>query len=175
MDIKVQEFIDEVTLKFAFLEEYGYHKIAGRVENADYFPDSEVVVKYVGKSIGVEIYWYFAGANIGVVFVELKNGELPTKKVFWSEINDASRAINLYSLAGLLNKLDDKSFLLKEVDNVYVSKIKKREELIRENMTGVIDGLSAAVRKFASSIIKGDTSVFKEVMDYQSLLVKKED
>ena len=174
MDIILQKFISEVNLKFAFLEEYGYKKIGGNIENEDYYPDSEVVVKYIANSVGVEIYWYFAGANIGVVFFELQNGEIPAKKIFIGESKDASRAINLYTLAKYLDKWDDKLFLLTDVDNVTIPKIKKREKVIKENMSGIVDGLSTAVIKLASSIISGDTSIFKDVMHYQSELIKKQ-
>jgi len=174
MDIILQQFITEVNMKFAFLEEYGYRKIEDKIENADYYPDSEVVVKYIGESVGIEIYWYYAGANIGVVFVELKYGEIPQKKVFFGEPKDASRAINLYSLARYLNKLDDKLFFLKDVDNVTIPKIKKREKVIKKNISGIMDGLSTAVNKLAANIISGDTSIFKDIMDYQNDIVKKQ-
>lgn len=174
MDIIVQKFITKVNLSFEFIERYGYKKIEGEIQSADYYPDSEVVVKYIGKSVGIEIFWYFAGANIGVVFFELQNGEIPLKKIFFGEPIDASRAINLYSLAEYLNKRDDKLFLLKDVDNVTFAKIKKREKVINENMSGIIDGLSTAVSKLAVSIINGDTSIFKDVMDYQTKLIKKQ-
>jgi len=174
MDIMLQKFISEVNLKFAFLEEYGYKKIEGNIENEDYYPDSEVVVKYIGNSVGVEIYWYFAGANIGVIFFELQNGEIPAKKNFFGESKDTSRAINLYTLAKYLDKWDNKLFLLDEVDDVTIPKIKKREEEIKENMSGILDGLSTAVIKLAANIISGDTSIFKDVMHYQRELIKKQ-
>lgn len=174
MEKMLQKFKSEVNQKFAFLEEYGYKRIEGNIENADYYPDTEAVVKYIGNSVGVEIYWYFAGANIGVVFVELQNGEIPTKKIFFGESEDASKAINLYTLAKYLDKWDDKLFLLKDVDNVTIPGIKKREKIIKENMSGIIDGLSTAVIKLAASIISGDTSIFKDVMHYQSELIKKQ-
>lgn len=175
MDAIVQKFINEVNQKFLFLEKtFGYKKVDGSVENQDYYPDSQVVVKYIGNSVGVEVYWYFAGANIGVVFVELHNGEIPMKRIFFGDSRDASRAINLYTLARFLNNWDDKVFLLKDIDNVTIPKIKKREKVIKENMSGVVEGLSTAVSKLAVSIISGDTSTFKDVMDYQSELIKKQ-
>ncbi|HOP73737.1 MAG TPA: hypothetical protein PLC07_01605 [Bacillota bacterium] len=174
MDIILQEFISEVNLKFAFLEEYGYKKIEDNIENEDYYPDSEVVVKYIGDTVGIEVYWYFAGANIGVVFFELQKGEIPVKKIFFGESEDASRAINLYTLAKYLDKWDNKLFLLKDVDNVAISEIKKREKVIKENMSGIIEGLSTAVIKLAANIISGDTSIFNDVMHYQSELIKKQ-
>jgi len=173
MDIMVQQFINEVNQKFKFLENYGYKKVEAKVENQDYYPDSEVVVKYIGRSIAVEVYWYFAGANIGVVFVELQNGEIPAKRIFFGESIDASKAINIYSIARFLNRWDDKTFLLNDVDNVTISKIKKREKVINGNMSGIIDGLSSAVNKLAKNIIAGDTSIFKEAFNYQSEVIKK--
>lgn len=137
MDTIVQKFIVEVNQKFAFLEEHGYKRVEAKIENQDYYPDSEAVVKYIGKSVGIEVYWYFAGANIGVVFAELRNGEIPVRKIFFGESNDASRAINIYTLAGYLNIWDDKAFLLKDVDIVTIPKVKKREKVIKENLSGI--------------------------------------
>ena len=175
MDDIVQKFITEVTRKFDFLEkEYGYKKIEGKLENQDFYPDAKTVIRYIGKSVGIEVYWYFAGANIGVVFIELQNGEIPINRIFFGESKDATRAINLYSLAGLLKQKEDNLFLLKEVDYVTISKIKKREKVINENMSGIIEGLSNAVKKLATKIITGDTSIFTDVMNYQAGLIKKQ-
>lgn len=175
MEMIIQNFINEVYTKFSFLEEaYGYRKVDGNVENQDYYPDTQVVVKYISKSIGVEVYWYFAGANIGVVFVELSNGKFPAKRIFFGESNDAFRAINIYTLAKYLKQEDDKTFLLKDIDNVTIPKIKKREKIIKENMSGIIDGLSNAVNNLAIKIINGDTSIFKDVMCYQNELINKQ-
>lgn len=174
MDIIVLKFISEVNLKFGFLEECGYKKVDGNIRNADYFPDSKASVEYIGNSVGIEIYWYFAGANIGVVFFELQNGEIPVEKIFFGESKDASKAIGLYSLAKYLDKWDEKLFLLKDVDNVAIRNINKREKVIKENMPGIVDGLSAAVIKLAANIINGDTSIFKDVMHYQSEIIRKQ-
>jgi len=175
MDKIVQEFISEVTRKFKFLEnDYGFKKTEGKINNQNYYPDAEAVVRYVGKYIGIEVYWYFAGANIGVAFIELKDGEIPAERVFWGEPKDCSRAISLYALAGFLKQREDNLFLLKDIDNVTNSKIKKREKVINGNMTGVIEGLSSAVKKLAPIIITGDISIFTDVMYYQSELIKKQ-
>lgn len=174
MDIIVQKFITEVNQRFAFLKEYGYQKVECKVKSQDYYPDSEAVVKYISKTVGIEVYWYFAGANIGVVFFELQNGKIPAKMIFFGETNNASRAINLYTIARYYNKLEDKDFLLNDVDNVTIAKIRIREKIIRENMPGIINGLSNAVNKLAKNIIVGDTSIFKEIMNYQSKIIKKD-
>ncbi len=169
----IMDFIFQVEKDFKFLEEMGYKRIESIINNNDYYPDEEVVIRYVSKSIGVEIFWYFAGANIGVAFIELCNGEFPDKKVFFGECKEASKAINLYTLSNYMNKCDNELFLLKDVDNNSVTKIKQREKIILENMSGVIDGLSIAVRNLARSIIDGDTSDFEDVMEYQAELLKK--
>lgn len=175
MDTIVQKFITEVTQKFDFLEkDYGYKKIEGEINDQDYYPDAETVIKYAGKSVGIEIYWYFAGANIGVAFVELKNGKIPPKRIFFGEAMGVSRAISLYTLAGYLKQQEDSLFLLKDIDNVTISKIKKREKIINENMAGVIEGLSNAVKKLAMNIITGDIAIFSDVMKYQNELIKKQ-
>lgn len=175
MDIIVQKFITEVIQKFKFLEDdYGYKKIEDEIKCKDYYPDAEVVVKYVGKSIGIEVYWYFAGANIGVAFVELRNGEIPEKRMFFGETKDAARAISVYSLSGYLNQQEDDLFLLKDIDNVTIPKIKKREKVINDNMADVIEGLSSAVKKLATKILAEDISIFTDVMNYQYELIKKQ-
>lgn len=176
MDTVVKKFITEVIKKFTYLEdEYGYKLVEGKVENQDYYPDSQAVVKYIGPFISVEVYWYFAGANIGVVFVERRDGVIPEKKIFFGESSGFARAINLYTLAKLLNKWDDRIFLLEDdIDNVTVSKIEKREKVINQNMNEIIEGLAYAVKKIANQIITGDTSIFKDVMNYQRELIDKQ-
>lgn len=171
MDTIVKKFINEVSINFLFLEKYGFKKVEVEIENENFYPDSEVVIKYIGKSIGIEIYWYFAGANIGVTFFKLNNGEIPKKKVFFGKSMDAAEAISLYSLARYLDKWDSKLFLLDNVDNVTISKIKVRERIITDNMSGTVEGLSIAVKKLASNIIDGDTSIFNNVFDYQNKLI----
>jgi len=174
MDEILEKFIFEVNQAFGFLEKYGYKKIESKLENADYYPDSVLVVRYLGNSVGVEIFWYFAGAYIGVGFVELlQNGEFPVKKYFVGEFKDAAKAISLDTLARYLGKWDEELFLLKDVDDLTLRKIKKREKVINENMSGVINGLSTAVIKLAANIIEGDTSVFQDVIRYESELIKK--
>ena len=175
MDTIVQKFIAEVARKFEFLEKsYGYKKIEGEINNQDYYPDARAVVKYVGNSIGSEVYWYFAGANIGVTFVELRNGKIPEKRIFFGESKDAARAINLYTLAEFLKQQENSLFLLKDIDNITIPQIKKREKIINENMAGIIEGLSSAVKKMAIKIISGDVSIFERVMYYQNELIKKQ-
>lgn len=175
MERLIQDFIIEVHNRFVFLEkEYGYKKYDNKIESRNYFPDSQITVKYIGKAIGIEVYWYFAGANIGVTFVELNKGKFPTQKVFVGEAYNASRAIDLYTLARYLEKWDDSIFLLKDNEDVQMPKIKKREKEIRENMPEIIEGLSNGVIKIANNIISGDTSIFADVMKYKTALINKE-
>ena len=173
MDRLPQKFVLEACSKFAFLEELGYKKTEGKIVAPEDFRDTNMVVQYIGKSVGVEIYWYFAGANIGVVFFELQNGELPENKFFFGESNDASKAISLYYLARYLGQWDDELFLLNDVEKVTYTKIKKREKVINERMSEVLQGLSCATRKYATNIINGDTSVFNDVMKYYGEKMKE--
>lgn len=168
-----QKFISEVYSKFAFLEEFGYKKLEGKLEGPEDIRDTIIVVPYIGKSVGVEVFWYFAGAKIGVIFFELQKGQLPDKKFFFGEPTGASKAIDIYNLVGYSGQWDDELFLLKDLDNPYFSKIKKRQKVINESMSEVLQGLACATRKYAANIINGDTSVFKDVMKYYGEKMKE--
>lgn len=173
MDEVLLKFISEVYSKFAFLEELGYKKLEGKLEDPEDIRDAILVVPYIGKSVGVEISWYFSGAKMGVIFFELQKGQLPEKKCFFGEPTGASKAIDLYNLVRYSGQWDDELFLLKDLDNPYFSKIKKREKVINESMSEVLQGLACATRKYAANIINGDTSVFKDVMRYYGEMMKE--
>jgi len=147
---------------FSFLEkQHGYKLKLTNIENIEYFPDAEAVVKYVSSNIEIEVFWYFASAVVGVVFIELKNGDFPSGKL------NIVNLINLYSLLGYLNQGKDNTMLLKDTQSITISKIKKREKIINENMKGVLENLAEAVRTNAIDIITGDTTIFAAVQKYQ--------
>lgn len=173
MDKLLQKFVLEVYSKFAFLEELGYKKTEAKILDPEDFRDTNMVVQYIGKSVGVEIYWYFSSAEIGVAFFELQNGQLPEKKIFFGKLENASKAISLYNLAMYLGQWDEELFLLKFSKNSYYSEIKKREKVINERLSEVLQGLSCATRKYATNIINGDTSVFNDVMKYYGEKMKE--
>jgi hypothetical protein len=167
-------FIKEVEDKFKFLEKYGYKEVKIPVENQEDYRDAKVIVKYIGKSVGIEISWYFAGAHIGLAFIELRNGEFPEDRVFFSEPKGRPLAIDLYTLARFMDELDDSDFLLKNIDNLNTSAIKKRLKVITENMSGVVEGLAQATEKLASDILKGDTSVFGDVVKLKTKIIAEQ-
>ena len=173
MDKLLQKFVLEACSKFAFLEELGYKKTEGKIVAPEDLRDTNMVVQYIGKSVGVEIYWYFSSAEIGVAFFELQNGQLPEKKIFFGKLENASKAISLYNLAMYLGQWDEELFLLKFSKNSYYSEIKKREKVINERLSEVLQGLSCATRKYATNIINGDTSVFNDVMKYYGEKMKE--
>ena len=76
-------------------------------------------------------------------------------------------------LADYLDQRDDTYFILgKDIEGFRY--IKKREKIIRENMPGVLQGLACATKNIAEDILKGDSSIFTEVMNYYEELLKKQ-
>jgi len=172
MDKKLQEFFSEIKNKFSFLEQYGYECLEENIKNPDCYPDSEAIVRYIDKFVCIEISWYFAGAIICISFIESIYGQNSEKRVFWGNSNSTSRAIDLYSLAKYLRANDIDYFFLKNIEDVSYSSIKKREKVINTQMYKIIDGLSRATKYLANNIIHGDTSIFNEVMEFQTNLTK---
>ena len=164
----VNKFLYLVTTIFDFLEsDYGYELVDKSVISEDYYPDAEAIVRYKSSLVGVEIFWYFASSVIGVAFVKLERGNFPD--------NTSSNPIliNIYSLVDYLTKGKDDMFLLKETSSASISKIKKREKTINDNMESVLENLSLGIKKYALNIINGDTSIFSAVQNYQLNLLKK--
>lgn len=148
----IETFFAETTAQFQFLKEkYGYNLTEKTVRNEDFFPDSEAVVKYSSPGIAVEIFWYFASAVIGIAFIKLENGRTPKNPDI----------INLYALANHVSNGTEKMFLLKDTLNANISKIKLRENIINDNMKGVIQNIASGVNKYAINIVQGDASIFK--------------
>jgi hypothetical protein len=91
----LERFISETVETFKFLEvEYGYRMVSKEIENKNYFPDAEAVVRYADSRIGIEVFWYFASSIIGVAFMKLQNGRFPDGR------SKDALVINLYDLAG---------------------------------------------------------------------------
>lgn len=163
----VQKFVLNATSAFGFLEnEYGYKVITTGIENESYFPDAQVVVRYVNSMVGVEVFWYFASAIMGVAFSKLQNSEFP------KNAKDAS-IVNLYALASFLSQGKEDMFILKDLYDNTFPKIKKRERIINERMNEVLENLALGVKKYALNIIAGETSLFPEVQKYQVELINR--
>lgn len=167
MDEKVEKFLLEATKAFSFLEnEYGFI-VSTDLQSPNYFPDSEAVVSYYSSKIGIKVFWYFASAVIGVAFAELEDGKFPN-----NQSKDIS-IINIYALVDVINQGKDDTFLLKDISDTTISKIKRREKIINEDMRGVLDNLSRVVKKYAINIINGDTSIFPVVKKYQEEVIRR--
>jgi hypothetical protein len=169
----VQRFLSEVHRHFAFLEsDYGYSRVESGLREAQYYRDANARVRYAGAAVGVEVYWYFAEAAIDVAFYELVNGTFAEHYSFIGEPWARSIATKLRTLAGFLNKDDSDLFLLRGIDDPYPAgrSRKRRQQVIDENLDGVVAGLAAATKGVAVDIITGDTSMFADVLLYYTKL-----
>jgi hypothetical protein len=175
MNIKpAGDFFRETKNAFQYLEtDLNYRFISSDIENREHYPDTFAFVRYLGKKVGIEVYWYFASAAIDIALVEIaKEGEFPEKKRFWGESRGEAKAINLHTLMDMLGKSD--LFMLRKLRVTKLSEVKKREKIIRENLSDVIENLAQILREQAKDILLGDTSIFSEVQKYESELLTKE-
>lgn len=135
------------------------------------FRDALARIQYVSTSIGVEIGWNFAGAMINVAFIELLHpGVFPASWTLFEGFPNAARAVSLYEIAEMLGHSDDSDFLLQDRDNS--RKWKKHLKLFETRMSDVLAGLARATQTYASDILKGDTTIFPEAMDYYTSKVR---
>jgi hypothetical protein len=169
-----EKFFLETTQEFNFLEsEFGYKLVSKDVENIDDPQDAKAFVRYLSSKVGIEIYWYFASAAIGIALVEItKANEFPGRRRFWGKMSDEARAIKLHTLAKMQGK--ENSFVLKELRSTKPVHIKKREKVIGENLGSVLENLSQILKNIAQNILLGDTSIFPKVQKYEEELLRKE-
>jgi hypothetical protein len=168
MDEIVKRFLSCTLEYFKFLEnENGYEVAFSGIENNNYYPDAQVIVKYINSKMEIDIFWYAAGANIGVNFIDLTNG------MYLNDQSKTPKIVNIYTLVDYLNSDDNNLFLLEDINSVTFSKIKKRENIINENMEDIVKNLAIIVKKYARDIIEGDISIFDDVIQYQIELNKK--
>lgn len=169
----LEKFYTETKRSFKFLEaDYGYKLISAGMENENYYPDTISVVRYLGKKIGVEIYWYFASAVIGVAITEVtRENQFPPEKRFWGKSRGEARAINLHTFADMLGKSD--LFILKKLRSTKMSDVKKRGKVINENLRGVLENLAEILQAEAKDILLGDTTIFSAVQELELESQKK--
>ena len=158
-------FYPEVREAFGFLETtYGYRFMADSLSWPGDARDTQADVTFAGEHIGVRIRWYFSSGNIAVSFRKLQ-----TPWQYAEGLSDEERRAHLpvftdlYALARFLGTAQDPDFLLGDVWNVYESKCKKRDALIKNNLRGVLEGLARATQRYAGHILQGDSSQFAEV------------
>lgn len=163
-------FYPEVLAAFGFLEtNYGYRFVDERLMWPEDYRDSEAQVRFVGADMGVMAAWYFTSGIINVYFRKLH-----TSWHYPEELNEEERrsrlpvSISLYSLARYLGSAQDPDFVLGDIWNVYESKCKKRDALIKGNLRGVLAGLARATERYADAILNGDSSQFAQVAAYHN-------
>lgn len=160
-------FFTEVQQAFQFLvREYGYRHLEEVIRNAEYWPDATAVSRYVGVAVGIEVSWHFAGSYIGVAFIEVQQPYLFPEMYSFYPMNrpNVLKAISLYDLAEVCKRREDTDLLLKEVQNT--RQINKQGKFIEGHLHEIVAGLARATQNCASDILKGDTSIFAEVMEY---------
>ncbi len=162
-------FHAEVREAFRFLETtYGYRYIAESLSCPEDARDTQAEATFAGEHMGVRVYWYFSSGNISVGFRKLQ-----TPWQYAEELSEEERRAqlpvftDLYSLARFLGTAHDPDFLLGDVWNVYESKCKKRDALIKNNMRGVLEGLARATQRYAGHILQGDSSQFAAVRTFR--------
>lgn len=167
MDEWVETFFAETRESFLFLEhQYSYKRLEGHIDHPDDERDALALSEYVGSQVGVRISWGFANVSMDVAFIQLFQSEIfPEESSFFPLTRpNVSNAISLYSLAERLGTSHDPDFVLKDIDKP--RQRYKRAQLIRSNMHEIVAGLARATQTYATPILKGDTSIFPEVMDY---------
>lgn len=159
----IEKFFSKTIQVFTFLEtDFGLVRKDHQVENEKHYPDMEAAIRYIGK-IEAKVFWYFAGAVIGVTFIELEKDEFTKFR----------KAASLYSLVDVINANDSKNFLLKNYRSVMVRDIKKREKIINENMEQVLENLAIMTKKYALDVLRGDTTIFPKIQAYEEELNKQ--
>lgn len=139
-----------------------YRLHAQRAEDLEYVQDARASVSFLGKHVEVSIEWAFAGADIDVVFIELKTEKVsPMQRSFVDDkLKDAARAISLRALAEHLGHADDPDLLPKGYGRI----TNKRFNRVQADLRGVLDGLARATERYAGDIVRGDTRIFPDVM-----------
>lgn len=136
----------------------------------EYPKDRHVKIDYISSFLCVRIEWYLIDAAIGVGLIELENGRVPGKYSYF-EKEGFARAIRLTTLVEFLTNGELKDPLPKAGAKARTVKIttawREREELIHHNMKGVIAAYSNWLKEYASDILKGDTSIFRDVQEYE--------
>jgi hypothetical protein len=160
----VPSFYARVAEAFAFLPAtYKCELSAQTLDAIDGFRDTQAKVVYVGEKIEVDIVWSFASALISVNFVELL---IPYVSPFDSHVRpkERPRVITLFDLAAARGHGDDPALTLGDGFQTGGRITNKRFKLLHNDMAGVIAGLARATERDASDILRGDTSIFPEVL-----------
>ncbi len=160
----VQAFFAEVHEAFSFLkEEYLYRPPQDVFDEKMDWRYLQANVIYLSRTIAVTIVWHLTIPTINVRFVEL------VEPYFLQTLPGLDpgpgRSISLQVYAEMLGHADDPDFLLK-LPTASKKYFRQNERTIQAKRQLVIAGLARATRRYAGSILLGDTSMFVKVMKY---------
>lgn len=173
MDDLKRVFFNATIGVFDFLEkDFGFSRPPEIIEYEDGFGDSYSAIRYIGDVVAIDVIWYHGNAAIDMIFTELTDGKFLPERSFWGNIAGKSRAISLYSLV-VMNQGNSRDFILGDMTQLGLAKIKKRDELIKSELTTIIQNLRTLCVEFASEVIRGDLSIFPAVMKYQGDIIDK--
>jgi hypothetical protein len=167
---RISEFEVKTIEAFHFLEtEYGYTKENLGRRDFDYPLERAVYIRYFHNKVAVEIIWSIGDGNMGVGLYEIKNGKIPDNASFYGN-KGFTRAINLDSLVRMKTNGEIDSLLPQRKFDISFAEICRRAEksieMIRKNMDGILETYAERLKKYATEILKGDTSIFPKVQEY---------
>ena len=170
IDERINEFSNKTIEAFQFLEnEYSY--IRNDLERRG-FEDTrsrEVFIRYFSKKVAVEVIWEIGESLVAVGLYELQDGKIPEKISAYGE-EGHGRAINLDSLVRMLTDGEVKSPIPEHAGDISFSEMcrraEKATEMIKTDMDGILKNFAERLKKYASDILKGDTSIFPRVQEH---------
>ncbi|TGK20120.1 hypothetical protein EHO61_06355 [Leptospira fluminis] len=162
-----ESFLREAGEKFNFLcKDNNYHLVESGLFSPTYYRDANAKLKYSSSKIGIEISWFFPEGLIDITFFELKEGRFPISSD--KEIN----IFDIYDLVEFIKKSDPLPFfVLKSPDNISVRMIKKRQELLSNNLSGILDNLVENLKENGKRIFDGDLKIFSEIQEFNKMKV----
>ena len=169
---RIQQFYEKTIESFHFLEsEYGYFRSELQRSGFGDTRSAEVFIRYFGKKVAVEITWAIGASAVSVGLYELLNGKIPDQeKVSFYGHEGFARGIHLDSLVRMLTDGKLISPLPEYVGDISFSEMcrraEKATEMIKTDMDGILKNFAERLKKYASDIVKGDTSIFPRVQEH---------
>lgn len=173
MDGSREKFFKTAVKVFEFLEkDHAYKRMPEIIEDNKGPGDLELIVRYVGTVVAVDVSWYYDIAVMNVVFTELADGKFPSTRHFWGNTPGKPKATDLFTLIEM-NKANPRDFILGDVTRLELAKIRERAELIKTDMEAVLQNLKKLCIEHASEIINGDVSIFPVAVKYQQKIIDR--
>ncbi len=156
---------------FQFLvEDFAFRKLAPEISKR-VKEDTTVAVPYVGERVGVKIVYAPYEHDIGVSFIELQEGQFPSRVSFYKG-KDGGRAVTLDTLIRFKNG-GKPDYPLPAIEPTHTiaemaRRAQERERLLQTEMDDVMLGLAERMRRYAESILQGDVSEFSAIQAFHS-------